>query len=130
MTTPSDDEKRTEQRALQAFGDAVAYEQGEPDSGAFRTGDDISPLVYAILKCLGEDPAREGLRKTPTRADKALKYLTKGYHENLDKIVNNALFETDNDDIVLVKNIEIFSLCEHHLLPFFGKAHIAYIPSG
>src|SRR5690606_13360678 len=79
---------------------------------------------------LGEDPDREGLAKTPFRVDQALKWLTKGYAEQLEDVINDAVFDTDNDDIVLVKDIDIFSMCEHHMLPFYGKAHIAYVPDG
>lgn len=91
---------------------------------------DISAHYEAILRGLGEDPQREGLRDTPQRAAKAMNFLTKGYHEDLENIVNGAIFESDNDQMVLVKNIELYSLCEHHLLPFIGKCHIAYLPSG
>jgi GTP cyclohydrolase I len=83
-----------------------------------------------ILEKLGENPSREGLLDTPLRAAKAMQFLTKGYTEDIDKVINNAIFESDNDEMVIVKNIELYSLCEHHLLPFFGKAHVAYIPSG
>ncbi len=103
---------------------------GVVDVGATREGDSLAPFVNGILRGLGEDPEREGLRKTPTRVCQSLKWLTKGYKERLQDIVNDAIFDTTNDDIVLVKDIDIFSLCEHHLLPFHGKAHIAYIPNG
>jgi GTP cyclohydrolase IA len=83
-----------------------------------------------ILKSLGEDPEREGLLDTPKRAAKAMQYLCHGYEQNLDDIVNGALFTSDNDEMVILKDIELYSLCEHHLLPFIGKAHVAYIPSG
>jgi len=84
----------------------------------------------SILEQLGEDPGREGLRDTPKRAAKAMKYLCQGYTQNLDEIVNGALFSSDTNEMVLVKNIELYSLCEHHLLPFIGKAHVAYLPNG
>jgi GTP cyclohydrolase I len=84
----------------------------------------------AILEQLGEDPCREGLKDTPKRAAKAMRYLCQGYTQDLDDVVNGALFSSDNSEMVLVKNIELYSLCEHHLLPFIGKAHVAYIPNG
>src|ERR1700741_3023006 len=82
-----------------------------------------------MIALLGEDPEREGLRKTPERYEKALKFLTSGYHQNLDHVLNGATFSVTYDEMVVVKDIEFFSLCEHHVLPFFGKAHIAYLPS-
>jgi GTP cyclohydrolase I len=86
--------------------------------------------LTSILQELGEDPNREGLRDTPKRASRALKFLTKGYHENLDDIINNATFTSENSEMVILKNIELYSLCEHHMLPFVGKCHIGYIPDG
>jgi GTP cyclohydrolase I len=83
-----------------------------------------------ILLELGENPSREGLIETPRRAAKALRYLTRGYEQSIDDILNKAIFESDMDEMVLVKNIELYSLCEHHLLPFFGKCHAAYLPDG
>jgi GTP cyclohydrolase IA len=82
-----------------------------------------------IIEEIGENPNREGLINTPKRAAKAYEFLTEGYHQSLDKIINNALFDTDNEEMILVKNIELFSLCEHHLLPFIGKCHVAYLPN-
>src|SRR5262250_104745 len=89
----------------------------------------ISDLVRKMIALVGEDPNREGLRKTPERFEKALKFLTSGYHQNLDNLLNQATFTVHYDEMVVVKDIEFFSLCEHHLLPFFGKAHVAYLPS-
>jgi len=84
--------------------------------------------VREIIRLIGEDPNREGLRKTPERYEKALKFLTGGYHQNVDHVLNGATFSVNYDEMVVVKDIEFFSLCEHHLLPFFGKCHVAYIP--
>jgi GTP cyclohydrolase I len=88
----------------------------------------IAPLIRELLSRLGEDPRREGLVRTPERVDKALKFLTSGYGMDVDKIVNGALYEVKYDEMVVVKDIEFFSLCEHHMLPFYGKMHVAYIP--
>jgi GTP cyclohydrolase I len=87
-------------------------------------------IYRELITSIGEDTSREGLRRTPERAAKALQYLTKGYHEDLDKVINGAVFESDNDEMIIVKDIEIYSMCEHHLLPFFGKCHVGYLPDG
>ncbi|OOG24551.1 GTP cyclohydrolase I FolE [Thioalkalivibrio denitrificans] len=83
-----------------------------------------------IIAGLGEDPERHGLAGTPLRAARAMAYLTRGYEQSLEELVNGALFDTDNDEMVLVRDIEFYSLCEHHLLPFLGKCHVAYLPKG
>jgi GTP cyclohydrolase I len=100
----------------------------ETDEGlsAFTTAE----MYREILSRLGEDPSRQGLLATPGRVEKAMTYLTKGYSENPAEILRGALFDEDYDEMVIVKDIEIFSLCEHHMLPFFGKVHVAYIPKG
>ena len=90
----------------------------------------LSQSYREILIGLGENPDREGLLDTPMRAAKAMQYLCHGYEQSLEEIVNGALFASDNDEMVIVDNIELYSLCEHHMLPFIGKAHVAYIPTG
>jgi GTP cyclohydrolase IA len=94
------------------------------------TDDNLSNNYRNILKIVGENPEREGLKNTPERAARSFQFLTSGYQGNLDHIVNNAIFETQLNEMVIVKDIELYSLCEHHLLPFIGKCHIAYIPNG
>ena len=89
----------------------------------------VASLMRKIIALVGEDPEREGLKKTPERYEKALKFLTSGYHQNVDHLLNGATFSVCYDAMVVVKDIEFFSLCEHHLLPFFGKDHVAYLPS-
>jgi GTP cyclohydrolase I len=102
----------------------LLHEEGKPiDARA------VACHVREIIRLVGEDPNREGLRKTPERFEKALKFLTSGYHQNVDHVLNGATFSVNYDQMVVVKDIEFFSLCEHHLLPFFGKAHVAYLPT-
>ncbi len=90
----------------------------------------IEQLTVDLLNAIGEDPNREGLLRTPLRVAKAWDFFSTGYTQSLDEIVNNALFSEDNKDMVVVRDVEFYSLCEHHLIPFFGKAHVAYIPNG
>jgi GTP cyclohydrolase I len=97
----------------------VLPRQGEPS---------LEELVRAILPQIGEDPEREGLLRTPARAAKALEFLTSGYHADIQAIINDALYTVKYDEMVIVRDIEFFSLCEHHMLPFFGKIHVAYLP--
>ena len=89
---------------------------------------ELRSLVEQVLVSLGEDPSREGLLRTPERVDQSLRFLTKGYLENVDEVLNGALFSVKYDEMVVVRDIDFFSLCEHHLLPFYGKCHVAYIP--
>jgi GTP cyclohydrolase I len=90
----------------------------------------IAPHVRAILAELGEDPDREGLLKTPERVDKSLRFLTRGYGQTVAEVIGDALFEEAHESMILVRDIELYSLCEHHMLPFFGRAHVAYVPHG
>jgi GTP cyclohydrolase IA len=91
---------------------------------------EIASMYRRILKLIGEDPEREGLEKTPVRVAKALNYLTMGYNDNPSEIINSAKFKEDYKQMVIVKDIDLYSMCEHHMLPFYGKAHVAYIPNG
>jgi GTP cyclohydrolase I len=95
-----------------------------------ETVNEIATMYKRILKLIGEDPEREGLEKTPVRVAKALHYLTKGYNHNPCEIINSAKFKEDYKQMVIVKDIDLYSMCEHHMLPFYGKAHVAYIPNG
>jgi GTP cyclohydrolase I len=92
--------------------------------------DPIEPLIAQLLKELGEDPGRNGLLRTPARVAKAMRFFCTGYQQNPRQILNNALFEVSYDEMVIVKDVDFYSLCEHHMLPFFGRTHIAYLPDG
>lgn len=98
------------------------------ENGTGVASESIADLVRKMIAQLGEDPQREGLRKTPERFEEAIRFLTSGYQQDVDEVLNGATFSVCYDEMVVVKDIEFFSLCEHHLLPFFGKAHIAYLP--
>ncbi len=104
----------------------------EPQGGLLPEGafDEMQRMVRGLLKNLGEDPDREGLLRTPLRVAKSLRELTAGSHQSVEQVVGQGIFEEDASEMVLVKDIEFYSLCEHHMLPFFGKAHVAYIPDG
>ncbi len=90
----------------------------------------MQDIIRGLLSALGEDPSREGLRDTPKRVEQSLRFLTGGYREDVDAMLNNALFTVDYNEMVIVRDIDFYSLCEHHMLPFFGKCHVAYIPNG
>lgn len=90
----------------------------------------FAPMVRQILVALGEDPAREGLLKTPSRVEAAYRWLTRGYQLSIEDVVGDAVFEENHESMILVRDIELYSMCEHHMLPFFGRAHVAYIPDG
>jgi GTP cyclohydrolase I len=100
----------------------------QPKRDEIGADSNIAPQIREILAKLGEDPGRQGLQRTPERVDQALKFLTSGYRTDINKVLNGALYEVKYDEMVVVRDIEFFSMCEHHLLPFFGKIHVAYIP--
>jgi GTP cyclohydrolase I len=102
----------------------------KPRPAARAATQSIAPHIRAVLAGIGENPDREGLQKTPERVDKALHFLTRGYQQSVPELLNQALFTVSYDEMVIIKDIDFFSLCEHHLLPFFGKAHVAYLPNG
>ena len=123
---PNGEANGAEETELQAAERRISQ---VPRCGAARIAS-LEGSFHEILDAIGEDPQREGLLKTPGRAARAFEFLTAGYRQSLDEIVNDAVFHSEASEIVLVKDIELYSICEHHLLPFTGKAHVAYIPTG
>lgn len=124
----SDD--RSEDRGEDAVSEERSSSMTALGSGDGRAGTAFDDLVREQLRLLGEDPEREGLRRTPERVRDSLQWLTRGYDMEVEDAIGGAVFEDGHDSMVVVKDIELYSLCEHHLLPFFGKAHVGYIPSG
>lgn len=114
-------------RASQCIDDDCLYEVQDNDTDALSG---IADAVYTMLDGVGEDPEREGLVKTPERVARSMRFLTRGYRQDPEEVLKKAVFTEAYDEMVLVRDIDIFSMCEHHLLPFFGKAHVAYIPDG
>ena len=113
------------EECLPVVGDAAYRDDRDHRVGAGR----MESSVRSMLVELGEDPTREGLARTPERVAKAFRFLTSGYEQDIDAVINNALFTVDYSEMVIVKDIEFYSLCEHHMLPFFGKVHVGYLPS-
>jgi GTP cyclohydrolase I len=104
------------------------YHAESIDNGTTTADPKLEYIYTQILETIGEDPTREGILKTPQRAAKAFQFLVQGYHQNVEEVLNGAIFDEEYDEMVIVKDIEFYSLCEHHLLPFFGKCHVGYIP--
>lgn len=126
--TQSEPNGSRENGYLDDFAQAVTTLATNQETPAGR--DPMADAVRTLLEGVGEDPSREGLLKTPKRVAEALRFLTGGYRQSLDELVNNAVFEEDHGELVLVRDINVFSLCEHHMLPFMGRAHVGYIPNG
>src|SRR6266540_1523262 len=112
------------------YADLIVQGQGKIEAITFDSNEQIEEAVRAILENIGEDPEREGLLRTPSRVAKMYAELTAGYHIDPDALINDAIFSVNYDEMVMVKNIDFSSLCEHHMLPFMGRMHVAYIPNG
>ena len=125
---------RLEEGSLLSYDELENLESAPDEAPYSKEGTQSDPMLRSLTRSLltelGEDPDRSGLVRTPHRVAKAMRYLTSGYNMNIEKVLNNAIFEEQYDEMVIVKDIDFFSMCEHHMLPFFGKAHIAYIPNG
>lgn len=113
------------------IGNCICFgENSDPEATTMQDINSQAELYRQIIAGVGEDVSRDGLRGTPLRAARAFEFLTRGYTQTLDEVVNGAVFESSNDEMVIVQDIEVYSLCEHHLLPFIGKCHVAYLPTG
>lgn len=121
-------DKTTEEKKMAGISSGNGYSKIE--SWDEENIKELSGIYYRVLELIGEDPEREGLKKTPERVAKAINFLTNGYSQNPCDIINSAKFREDYKQMVIVKDIDVYSMCEHHMLPFFGKAHVAYIPDG
>jgi GTP cyclohydrolase I len=111
-------------------GNGTAHAALTADAGLILQDASVQAIYAELLKRIGEDPTRDGLQETPKRMEKSMAFLTQGYQQSVASVLHGALFDVDYDEMVIVRDIEFYSLCEHHLLPFFGKAHIAYVPQG
>ena len=125
-----DDSPTARGRSAAALNDRAEDGSGPPGEETALSEASLEELVREELRRLGQDPSRDGLARTPERVSESLRWLTRGYEMTVQEAVNGAIFEDEHDSMVLVKDIEVYSLCEHHMLPFFGKAHVAYIPDG
>jgi GTP cyclohydrolase I len=110
--------------------DSLDESEGETSESDSRWSKEFEGLVHRELELIGEDPEREGLVRTPARVARAMKFLTQGYTSSAEEVIGSAIFNEEHDNMIMVRDIELYSMCEHHMLPFFGKAHVAYIPNG